>query len=418
VFGSSRGCRLAVSAALSVSVLLGVASTAGAQTGTPAGSSTTGSTPGTSTPGETTQPTSPESGGGQCGAFKEAITAYIQNFSDPGPNLELLTETLGPHTVKKAGLPTPLVAPVHTTLGSLFCSDSATAGAELEFVYQIKGTPYNWQGHFVAPRVEANNGSCEIRRGSVRDDYSPYKCSVHWNAGEDPSPVFAIVQKSTTVIDGKTDPNRAAQYIKQYCQTQSSPACEWDTTSSHAYVQPKGDRKQVTPVVSTCPPENKESELTYSKKVKIGWSDSIGLKTSVEATAKVPFFEDKVKAKIEGDYSHKIDASVETDFSLKKFVPVNYRGALYFTGGVVEVQGSAIIHAPDDTYKVNNVVVDFPLDNEYNPGHDQPPIPTGVLEPEYWPCSQHQPSYPPSGSPGLTFQEIKDLPPAQSAHSS
>jgi hypothetical protein len=160
-------------------------------------------------------------------------------------------------------------------------------------------------------------------------------------------------------------------------------------TASKVFVQPLGDRTEVTSVHSTCPPETKESELSYEKKVHIEWSDNIGVKVSGES--KVKIFGQEVKVSVETEYSHEITAGTETSEKVKHFV--------------IEVQGTVNIYTSQRTYKITNVIVDFPLQNEYHPPNNQPPIKTGFVLPEYWPCGEQQPSHPRSDSPGLSITQ-------------
>ncbi len=287
----------------------------------------------------------------------------------------------------------------------------------LVFYYEIyndqgQDTGYYVDGYAFVPNIGANEKSCTIReRVSAKDVgvSAPYTCSVSWASSDphsvDPQPHFSVTTKPVTVIDAKTDPSptRARDLVLQYCDTTDTPRCKWQKTGSSAFLQPKGDRTQVTSVHSTCPPESKESELSYEKRVHIEWSDNIGVKVSGET--KVSIFGQEVKASVETEYSHEVTAGTETSEKIKHFIPEGYRGALYFTAGVVEVKGTVNIFTPDRAYKIVNVIVDFPLSNEYRPPNNQPPVPVGVVDPEYWKCEEAQPSYPPSGSPGLQITQ-------------
>jgi hypothetical protein len=285
------------------------------------------------------------------------------------------------------------------------------------FYYEIhnaqgEDTGYYLDGFASVPNIGKNEESCTIReRVSAKDvsNSSPYTCAVSWASSDphsvDPQPHWVVTAKPVTVIDAKTDPNptRARDLALQYCTTVDTPQCKWQKTASKVFVQPLGDRTEVTSVHSTCPPETKESELSYEKRVHIEWSDNIGVKVSGETKVKV--FGQEVKVSVETEYSHEITAGTETSEKVKHFVPIGYQGALFFTAGVIEVQGTVNIYTRDRTYKITNVIVDFPLQNEYHPPNNQPPIKTGFVLPEYWPCGADQPVHPRSGSPGLSITQ-------------
>jgi hypothetical protein len=418
-----RTCVLAFGAltlTMTASAVIGLTSpAANATTGAP--STTTARLAGSSK--STTEPLS-DCVGNDC--FYSRVSALV--VTGPGVNLKSWYFDNGP--ADKLALPcfsptSPFPEKISESSSTPFCyekemySNRSGQGVDtrIVFYYEIhtnqgEDTGYYVDGAAFVPNVGRNEESCTIReRVSGKDvsPSSPYTCAVSWASSDphsiDPEPHFSITMKPVTTIDAKTDPNptRARDLVLKYCTTDDSPQCQWRKTASSAFVQPKGDRTQVTSVHSTCPPETKESELSYEKKVHIEWSDNIGVKVSAET--KVNVFGQSVKASVEAEYSHEVSAGVETSEKVKHFVPEGYRGALYLSAGVVEVQGTVNIFAPDRFYKIVNVIVDFPLSNEYRPPNNQPPIPIGVVDPEYWKCEASQPTYPPSGSPGLRITQ-------------
>jgi hypothetical protein len=212
-------------------------------------------------------------------------------------------------------------------------------------------------------------------------------CDSHYVAdtfgNEDPQPQWSLHRKNTVTIDYNDNSKRAQarDLLETSCTSHDRDRCQYTSTAERSFTQDRSKWIPLTPQVDSCPPQTKETELTWGEKKTISWTDNFSGKSTTT------FDIGLVKEAIELQYQHSVTEAREVSDTVKHYIPLNYRGQLWLVEGFHEVTGDFQIVNGDTIYVIKNAIFDFPAGATDMDGRGQP-VHYAIVQPVFDLCSK------------------------------